>query len=80
MCCRQHGTPLALQYTEASGIQEAVLGDDAAAAQAQQGAQDLGALIAALGDGGPQPHRIRLKPGQLLERRVGLHHYLHQTL
>lgn len=43
------------QNRRTPGVEEGVFGDDAGAADAEQCAQDLGCLVAALRDAGPEP-------------------------
>lgn len=59
------------------GVKEGVFGDNARAADAEQRAQDLGRLVGALRDAGPQPAVCRTSP-QRAQRRRRLPHHLPQ--
>lgn len=62
----------------APGVEKGVFRDDAGAADAKQRAQDLGRLVAALRDAGPQP-AIARACAHRTQRRCRLPHNLHIT-
>lgn len=59
----------------APGVEEAVLGNDARAANAEQRTQDLGRLVGALSDAGPQP-AVSVARAHCSQRWRSLPHHL----